>query len=59
MKYRVTLTFSWHELYFDFNNVIDALTFMDAAVNQYIGSTDDTDEKATAIRLCMEIINEK
>lgn len=59
MKYRVTLTFSWHELYFDFNNVIDALTFMDAAVNQYIGSTDDTDEKATAIRLFMEIVNEK
>ena len=59
MKYRVTLTFSWHELYFDFNNVIDALTFMDAAVKQYIGSTDDTDEEATAIRLCMEIVNEK
>ena len=59
MKYRVTLRFSWHELYFDFNNAIDALTFMDAAVNQYIGSTDDTDEKATAIRLFMEIVNEK
>ena len=38
MIYRVTLKGSGRAMYFDFLTALEALTFMDAAVQNYVGS---------------------
>ena len=41
MKYRVILKVRWNDLYFDFVSMVEAMTFMSAAVDNYVGSDED------------------
>ena len=60
MKYRVFMKVNWNILIFDFDNAVDALTFMDSAVNNYTGSVDTIEDKTTDVRynVWLEIIKE-
>lgn len=59
MKYRVILRVRWNDFYFDFDSMIDAVTFLTEAIENYAGSDEDTeDNDSIRFEACLKIKKE-